>query len=377
MGVVNTVHFAWRGAPWKGFRRGVSIHSHTSHSQETLDFIPRMAKPIPLLRSLIRRQEQRFRRLKGREFNYLDAWWTPPLGPREALRVERGQVDALGLRPLVSLSDHNNIEAPLLLRMLPEGLETPISVEWTVPYHGTFFHVGVHNLPERSATERMAAMAEYTASHRDTELEPLLEWLSEDPGTLVVLNHPHWDEKQIGQAFHDRRLHAFLRRLRMHVHGLEINGIRSWSENRRTIDLASSEGLPVVGGGDRHGCEPNAIINLSNAESFPEFVAETRAGHCGVLLMPQYREPRICRVMRSLSDVMRDNHEHTHGWVRWTDRVFFRRPSGVVEPVSSVWGERESPPMFIRAFACVASLLDDRRVQTAVRHFAPVSEEVS
>jgi hypothetical protein len=60
--------------------------------------------------------------------------------------------EKLGLRALVSLSDHDNIEAGLRLQMLERTKRAPISVEWSVPYDQTVFHVGVHNLPVTRAT---------------------------------------------------------------------------------------------------------------------------------------------------------------------------------------------------------------------------------
>jgi hypothetical protein len=66
--------------------------------------------------------------------------------------VETSQIEnQLGCRALVSLTDHDCIEAPLLLRVLDESSAAPISVEWTVPFHDTFFHLGVHNISRRRA----------------------------------------------------------------------------------------------------------------------------------------------------------------------------------------------------------------------------------
>jgi len=62
MDTTASVHFAWRGAPWKRVRTGVSLHSHTSHSKETLDFIPRIAAHVPVVRDLVRAQEAKYRR---------------------------------------------------------------------------------------------------------------------------------------------------------------------------------------------------------------------------------------------------------------------------------------------------------------------------
>ena len=373
---VESIQFAWHGAPWQNAVTGISLHSHTSHSKERLDFIPRLSSSVPILRELVRVQERRYRERYGRDFDYRDAWWTPPLSPREALSVERRQIEELGLRPFVSLTDHDNIEAPVLLRVLPEGSDTPISTEWTVPYRGTFFHLGIHNLPPREAGQIISDLNAFTADPREELIQSLLVALTEKPELLVVFNHPCWDEKKIGQQKHDALAREFLARHGFCIHALEVNGIRSWQENLRAVELARAHSRPVIAGGDRHCCEPNALLNITNATTFDEFVNEVRAdARSQVLVMPQYREPLTCRLMRSIADVMRDNEAHAHGWVRWSDRVFFRRPDGAVDALSSVWGAG-SGPLVIRAFARAAQLLDSRGFQAAMRQISHTAHEI-
>lgn len=373
-----SINFAWRGTPWNRVRTGVSLHSHTSHSREPLDFLQRLAANVPIARDLARAQEARYRRLHGREMNYKNAWWTPPLGPREALSVERRQIERLGLQALVSITDHDNVEAPQLLRLLPEGRQTPVSVEWTVPYRGVVFHLGVHNLPPRRANHCMAALAAFTADPRESDIEGMLSWLNEEPDTLVVFNHPYWDEKGAGQQRHEFMAVEFLRRYGPYLHALELNGLRPWSENKRTAALAASVEKPVVSGGDRHCCEPNAILNLTNSGTFGEFVEEVRDyGRSHVLVMPQYREPIVSRVMKMIAEVMRDNREHTHGWVRWTDRVFVRdSDTGQVEALSSIWSERRQP-FVVHAFARATRLLGSRSLHAALRQFLSATQELA
>ena len=373
-----SIQYAWHGAPWQRARTGVSLHGHTSHSQETLDFIPRFAAYVPVVRELVRAQEAKYRGLHGQDLSYFSAWWTPPLGPREALAVEHKQIEDLGLRSLVSITDHDNVEAPVLLRVLPEGRNTPVSVEWTLPYCGILLHLGRHNLPPRRATRYMESLASFTADPREDALEEMLLWLNEEPDTLVVLNHPYWDEKGVGHQQHDSIAEQFLRRYRPLLHALELNGLRPWSENRRVAALAESLDRPVISGGDRHCCEPNAIINLTNSDTFGEFVEEVRHyGRSHVLVMPQYREPIVTRIMKMVADVMRDNEAHTHGWIRWTDRVFYRDArTGTVESLSSIWpGDRL--PLVVKAFAGACRLLEHRGLHAAVRQFAPTAQELA
>ena len=74
------------------------------------------------------------------------------LAPRQAYDLERQQLEtALGTDGLVSLTDHDDIEAGSSLAVVGGLGPIPVSVEWTVPFGPTFFHLGVHNLPLPSA----------------------------------------------------------------------------------------------------------------------------------------------------------------------------------------------------------------------------------
>ena len=247
-----------------------------------------------------------------------------------------------------------------------------------MPYRGVFFHLGVHNLPPRRATQCMSAMAAFTADPKEADIEGMLEWLSEEPDTLVVFNHPHWDEQGVGQQLHDSVTVELLRRYSPFLHALEMNGLRPWSENRRVAEWGASVDKPVVSGGDRHCTEPNAMLNLTNSGTFGEFVEEVREyGRSHVLVMPQYREPIVSRVIKMVADVMRDNRAHTHGWVRWTDRVFVQDyDTGVVEALSSIWSEgRQS--LLVQAFAGACRLLDNRSLHAALRQFLAATQELA
>ncbi len=373
---LTELRFEWREG-WRGAGRcGVSLHSHTSCSREPLDFIPRCAEACPWLKPFLSRYEARYRRVHGRELDYSAAWWTPPLGPREALRVEREQIERLGLKALVSITDHDSIEAPLALRLLPEGASTPVSVEWTAPWMGAVFHLGIHNLPADRCRDMLAAMAAYTTEPRAAWMAELLEWLAAEPGVLVVFNHPYWDEKGKGAAYHAAMAEQFLPRYRRWIHALELNGLRPWAENRRTLALAERYGLASVSGGDRHGCEPNALINLTEAGTFDEFVEEVRGGGPSrVLVMRQYREPMALRIVGAISDVMRTYEEHSYGWARWSDRVFYRDERGGAAPLSSTYLEGEEPSL-IRMFVLAARLAEARGVRLAMRRMLPAPEEI-
>ena len=103
----------------------------------------------------------------------------------------------------------------------------------------------------------MREMAAFTADPAERQIAPLLEFFHSMPATLIVLNHPAWDENHIGEASHAKIAGEFLDAYRPFIHALELNGLRPWSENRKTMQLAARFGLPIVSGGDRHGRGPD------------------------------------------------------------------------------------------------------------------------
>jgi hypothetical protein len=151
-----------------------------------------------------------------------------------------------------------------------------------------------------------------------------------------VLNHPFFLEEGVKQADHDRALERVLRQSLAWIHAFELNGTRSWTENVATLALGRAHSRPMISGGDRHACEPAACINLTNATTFPNFVAEIRAGHSTVLFLPQYREPMALRILEACCDVLRPYPEYP-GRERWPDRICYRGEDGVGRPMSVMW----------------------------------------
>jgi hypothetical protein len=362
------------GVP-RGFRTAVSLHGHTLHSHETLEGIVRLAYQVPVLASLVRRMERRYLHANHRPFSGRNAWWTPPLTARAAYELEAGFIaNSLGLQPLVSLSDHDTIEAPLALRVLRRTRDVPVSVEWSVPWGETFFHLGVHNMPAARAQAMMAAMASYTVSPRPEALSEILDWLTEDPGVLVVLNHPLWDEAGVGVAGHREAMSLLVGMHRGLIHALEANGMRPAQENAETAEHAARFGLPVISGGDRHGREPSAALNLTNASTFSEFVSEIRFDRVSrVYFAAHGAESRTLRIYREVCEVLREDPSHGLGWVKWSDRVFYRTAEGEVKSVSRLWNGEQ--PHVIRCFVSLVRLLDYARIAPAVRTLRGVRRE--
>jgi hypothetical protein len=331
------------------------------HSQECLSFLPRYLHHVPGISQVVSYYERGPRRV-----NFERAWWTPPLSPASALRLEREQIARRGLRPIVSLTDHDDIEAGLALSITADPAEVPLSVEWTVGYERSIFHLGVHNIPRRSAREWMAAMTEYTAAPNAERLPAILAEFARVPDALIVLNHPFWLEEGVTEADHRIALDRVLRECLEWFDAFELNGTRPWKENADTIALAGVYGRPLISGGDRHACEPSACINLTNAASFAEFAAEIRGGQSTILFLPQYREPMAQRVLEASRDILRTYPEYP-GRERWSDRIFYRGEDGVARTVSQIWRGRE--PWFLAATVGAVQLAAGTHFRPALRMF--------
>lgn len=296
------------------------------------------------MRRLMQRLETRSEANHGMRVNYALSYWTPPMPPKLAFDLEAGQIERLGLDAIVSLSDHDNIEGPLLLRSVLDERQSPLSVEWTVPYDTQAFHLGVHNLPGSTASEWMQILASYSEHPSDRQLKDILAALNAIPEVLIVFNHPMWDLYRVGEEEHCRSVTRFLRENKTWIHALELNGLRNWKENREALHLADRWGMVLISGGDRHGVEPNACINLTNASSFDEFVSEIRLDRKStVLFMPQYAQPWKHRVLQSAIDAVRHYPEFPAGSQRWDERVYHPDRNGVCRPLSSLWPDGTAP----------------------------------
>ena len=312
----STISYVWRdtGAT-QGFRSGVSLHSHTNQSTETLAHLANFGSKLPWMRPLMARLERRSAANHGMPVNYAAAYWTPPMTPKLAFDLESGQIEALDLEAMVSLSDHDNIKAPMLLQAVAHGRQIPISVEWTAPYGDAVVPPG-HPQPAQRASHRMDG-----DFWRITPLIPgeerlteILVALNEEPDVLVVFNHPLWDLYMVGREKHDFLVNEFLQKNGAYLHALELNGLRDWDENRAVRWLAEEWDMLLISGGDRHGVEANANINLTNATSFAEFVHEVRREKKSKLLfMAQYAEPWKHRILQSAIDAVRDYPEFPAG----------------------------------------------------------------
>lgn len=365
----STISYLWRDRnAARGFRTGVSLHSHTNQSQETLDFLASFGNQFPLMRPLIARVERRAREAYGVSMDYARSYWVPPMTPRLAFDLESRQIEKLGLAPMVSLTDHDTIGAPMLLRSVPSARHIPISVEWSAPYGGLqSFHLGIHNLPGSSAADWMAVLADFTRHPSDARLTEILIELNRDPDVLVVFNHPMWDLYLVGEQKHQFLVNEFLQKNGAWLHALELNGLRNWDENRAVRRLAEQWNMLLLSGGDRHGVEPNANINLTNAPTFTEFVHEIRRKRRGnILFLPQYAEPWKHRLLQSTIDAVRHYPEFPPGSRTWDERVYHPDARGVVRPLSEIW-PGGNPPRTAAAVIAMVNLMGRSLVAGGLR----------
>src|ERR1700739_859191 len=74
------------------YETGVSLHSHTSISEETLHFIHVLGLALPGGMALTRHYERLCRERYGLKLDFQRANWRPPLQPKMAYEVEAGQI---------------------------------------------------------------------------------------------------------------------------------------------------------------------------------------------------------------------------------------------------------------------------------------------
>jgi hypothetical protein len=339
----TTISTVWndREAP-QGYGTGVSLHSHTSMSEETLTFIHKMFAFMPGLKQLFAHYERQSKEY-GFKLDFVRGNWRPPLVPKAAFDLESGQIQKLGLNAMVSITDHDNIEAPMLLRTVASSRGIPVSTEWTVPFGATEFHLGIHNLPSAEGHAWLRRFAEYTAAPTEAELTAILHELHANPAVLLVLNHPIWDLHKVGDP-HLVELKRFLEQYGHCMHALELNGLRDARENRAVAKMARETGHLLISGGDRHSLEPNACVNLSHATNFREFVDEIRIERRShILFMEQYAKPWEGRILHATLDAVTDFPEFTEGWRRWDDRCFHPDQNGEMRPLSQLWTSGKAP----------------------------------
>ena len=333
-------------------KTGISLHCHTEHSKEMLDFVPVYADRMPIIAQFWHREREKYQKREGRVLDFSSAYWSPPLTSEKVFDIEKNQINQSGLDAIVSLTDHDSIDGNLRMNAEVKNPAAPISMEWTVPFEYGYFHVGVHNLPRDRAAELAKTLLDYTftpENHSNEKLREMFAMLNEIPEVLVILNHPLWDIEMVGKERHELLLKEFIREHGRWIHAFEVNGFRTWSENKAVIEMAEALGIPMATGGDRHGCKPNTVINLSNSRTFEEFVEEIRVDkRSEVVLMPEYRYPLHSRQMQSFGEILTHYPEFREGRQRWFDRIFFDTGDGNGVRALSSHGWKLGGPRWLR-----------------------------
>lgn len=356
------------------FQSAISLHAHTQYSKEDLSFLPLYAVRIPVVSWLYRLEMKRCNLGCGPGLDFRRGYWVPPLGVEGVYLSERERIHRrLGLKARVSITDHDDLSGPLRLRKNRSGPAVPISTEWTLPYCGRILHLGLHNLPPGEAEDLMRALQRCTRQPTARRIAGILSRVHGHPESLVVLNHPFCDLVDMKAGRQRWPVLRFLRRYGNRIHALEINGYRTWHENRLVRMLARRVHLPVVSGGDRHCWAPNAVLNLSRAASFAGFVEEVRYRKTStILVMPQYRRSLLVREVEALGDFFRRNPQCAGASTRWTERVFYRSQNEGVRPLADYW--KRFVPWWVKVVLGLTSLAANRHIQTALGWISPPNQ---
>jgi hypothetical protein len=194
--------------------------------------------------------------------------------------------------------------------------------------------------------------------------------LDEIPNVLIVFNHPMWDLYRVGKERHDVLVNEFLAVYGQYIHALELNGLRDWKENREAAELAGRWNQLTISGGDRHGVEPNANVNLTRATCFTGFVHEIRRERQShVLYMPQYAEPWKHRILQSTLDAIRDYPHFPEGARRWDQRVYHPDNNGEMRPLIELWtSRRRVAPVWIRTILACVRMMGQTPLSVTLRY---------
>ena len=195
----------------------------------------------------------------------------------------------------------------------------------------------------------------------------LLRALHAIPEVLVVFNHPLWNLYGISAVEFGQNLEDFLALNSGHIHAFELNGMRQWDENRRVAQLAERWQQILVSGGDRHGCEANANLNLTNAASFAEWVHELRVERASQLLfMPHYNYSLVARCYQTFLDAVREYPDHSEGAWRWDQRTYHPGRDGSMQPLCELCG---TVPKFLQSILDFARLAETTPLLRTLRHY--------
>ena len=189
---------------------------------------------------------------------------------------------------------------------------------------------------------------------------------------LVVLNHPLWDEADIGAGIIARRwlpcFRAWQMDSRHRVERLALVG-----REQETLELARA-----------WHCRPSReATGTAWSQRQPEF--DARGQFCGirggdpartaqrVLFMPQYRETLGLRWFETVKDIVRCHPEAERP--RWVDRFFYACEDGVTRPIAELW-PNEGPALLRSVFAMLR-LSESQSLRAALRLTMPTRRDAT
>jgi hypothetical protein len=276
----------------------VCLHAHSCYSTENLASL-NWVMDVPWMRPFKGTLRRAFGLPRADRIDYRDLCYNPPFHPREIWQLESNAAAALGIqRLLLGITDHDEVAGGLELRsQLPtHAAQVAIGEELTIWFEQSLFHLGVTGLPAEGAESLHAQLQQYA---RSRNLDAVFETLASLSG-LTVLNHPllDWDGGTIGAT----SVQALLGRYGWAIDALEINGVRTRSENDAVAQLANASGKPLVGGGDSHLLLASSALSATRATTYADFIAEVKAGEGHVVVTPGYFLPLGWRLaLRTLS----------------------------------------------------------------------------
>ena len=349
----------------RAFQTGVSLHSHTEHSQEKLDDLPRYLDRMPVVSQFLRWERKRYFAATGAQSGFLARLLERPaerpirLRPRASAnraagtaragfadrpRHDRCGLVAAGGAPGRGNSHIRGMDCAVRANVFSYGRPQ------SGPVAGHLVHAGVRALYAQTANLRTGTTS---GSPGSRSLRPRR---AESP---AVGHGRRWP------GAIDRAVTAIPARLR---------AAYSCFGNQRTSLLAGEYvrrqpgwGIWIPGGGRRRpprtgtqcGHQPHA------RENFAEFAGEIRAERSSdIAVLPQYQEPLAFRHLLCAWDAVREHPEFA-GRQSWVARVFVVCDDGVERPLSALW--TKGTPGWIDPCLNVIGVLASPPVRTAAR----------
>ncbi len=70
-------------------KTGISLHCHTQHSKEMLDFVPVYAEKLPIIAYFWKKERQGFFEREGKYPDFSTAFWSPPMSAASVYDIEK------------------------------------------------------------------------------------------------------------------------------------------------------------------------------------------------------------------------------------------------------------------------------------------------